>query len=268
MGKWIYACLLCSGYLISEAPSDSYLTSLEKLKRSNGKYELGEIEILVDPKQIQEVCGIQKANLLRKGFSSEFAERFTKIGIIEEDQYFLWVRDAVYFPNKKAGTYDRIIWKNELLGKACGVAVLPVFESGRILLNLNYRHATRSWELELPRGTVAANESLEEAAVRELKEETGVKVSKLSFLGNMAPDSGILSAIIPVYLGRIVSLGSSHPEESEAIAAAVTFSKDEILKGIVDGHMEVFLNGEKQKVPLRDSFVSFALLQAILRKAI
>ena len=42
-----------------------------------------------------------------------------------------------------------------------------------IVVNLNYRHATRSWEIELPRGMRRSKESLREASARELKEETG-----------------------------------------------------------------------------------------------
>jgi 8-oxo-dGTP pyrophosphatase MutT (NUDIX family) len=51
--------------------------------------------------------------------------------------------------------------------------VLPVLPSGQIILVLNFRHPTRSWKLELPRGGMQSGETQEEAALRELKEETG-----------------------------------------------------------------------------------------------
>ena len=38
----------------------------------------------------------------------------------------------------------------------------------KVILNVNYRHATRSWELELPRGVREENETVEMTAKREL----------------------------------------------------------------------------------------------------
>ena len=111
------------------------------------------------------------------------------------------VRDAVYFPQGTPGTYDRLLWKSELIHQFPGVAVLPILPSGRIVLILNYRHATRSWELELPRGEIKSQETLEEAAFRELKEETGLVASSVAFLGKMATDTGVLSSVIPVLMG-------------------------------------------------------------------
>ena len=171
----------------------------------------------------------------------------------------------MYFPKKVPGTYDRIIWKNEAHAKACGVAVLPVLPSGNILLNLNYRHATRSWELELPRGHMEPNETIHEAALRELKEETGANISELIFLGSMSPDSGILSAVVPVFLGKVSSKGEASPEASEAIAAAVELTKHELCEGLLNGFVKVVVNGIEVRVPLRDSYVAFALLKADLK---
>ncbi|MBI3236939.1 MAG: NUDIX hydrolase, partial [Chlamydiales bacterium] len=161
-----------------------------------------------------------------------------------------------------------LVWKSELKGRGRppGVAVLPVLPSGQIVLNLNYRHATRSWELELPRGALNPQETIEAAALREVKEETGLIASSLIFLGSMAPDTGVLSSIIPVFIGKITAKEDSNPEYSEAIADALLFTKEELKEGFVQGFLEVSIEGKKKQVPFRDSFVAFALLQAEIRK--
>lgn len=259
----IYICLATLITIAAAAETkDNYFAFLEMIQQPNGNFRQGEIEVVVDPAEIAKIEEIQKKRLIHKGFSEEEAIQSSKIGIVSEDAYWVWVRDAVYFPKGVPGTYDRLMWKTE--GK--GAAVLPVLANGRIVLNLNYRHATRSWELELPRGAGKKGETLEQTALRELKEETGLEADSAVFLGEMVPDSGTICSIVPIYLGRVSKQGLSDREYSEAIADVLSFSKEELKKGLLDGYLEVPLNGNKQKVPLRDSFAAFAILQAEMRK--
>lgn len=252
-------------FCLAAALSTEYFAHLEEMGKPMGDFRDGEIEIVVDPVEIEQVRQVQKARLLNKGYTPEQAEEFTRIGVVSEDQYWVWLRDAVYFPKGVPGTYDRIVWRNELNGELPGVAVLPILPSGRIVLNLNYRHATRSWELEVPRGRLFPQETLEAAALREVKEETGLSPTQLTYLGLVAPDSGVLSSTIPIFIGRTetnaIDLSSSSPEYSEAIADAISFTKEELEKGLLQGYLEV----QGKQVPMRDSFLTFALYQAQLR---
>ncbi len=245
--------LFCFQSLYAHQPLEEYFSYLNQLGQSTGDCKAGEIEITTDPREIFEIQGILENRLLRKGFSQEQAREFSRIGVVREDQHWIWLRDAVYFPRGIPGTYDRLIWKSSLEGKSPGVAVLPILPSGQIVLNLNYRHATRSWELELPWGCRQSQETNEEAALREVKEETGMIVTTLLLLGEMAPDTGALSSIVPIFLGKISSQEESTPEYSESIAGLLIFTKEELQEGFMQGFLEVSLNGEKRKVPLRDS---------------
>jgi len=263
--RWLIV-LLCFQIGYAQEALESYFSYIEQLKQPEGSYLKGEIEVVLDLAKIAEIEQIQVKRLLKKGFSESHAAEFSRVGVVSEDHYWIWLRDAVYFPKGVPGTYDRLIWKSPELARSAGVAVLPILPSGKIVLNLNFRHATRSWELELPRGAIQSGETLEEAAHRELKEETGLEVASVVCLGSMAPDTGALSSVVPIYLGQVSSEGDSDQEYSEAIADVIAFTVDEIKAGLLKGSLEVLLNGQKQQVPLRDSFLTFALLQAELRK--
>jgi ADP-ribose pyrophosphatase len=252
--------------IYANQPLEDYFSYIKQLAQPNGNHRDGEIEIVTDPTEISQVQKVQESRLLRKGFSEADAIEFSRTGIVREDQYWIWLRDAVYFPKGVPGTYNRLVWKSELKNNSPGVAVLPILPSGHVVLNLNYRHATRSWELELPRGGIQSGETIEEAALREVKEETGLVASSVTFLGKMAPDTGVLSSVIPVFIGKISAQEESNPEYSEAIADVISFTKDELKEGLMQGFIEISIQGKKQQVPLRDSFLTFALLQAEFRK--
>lgn len=247
-------------------PLEEYFSYVKQLDQANGNYRDGEIEIITDLEEISRIQKIQEKRLLQKGFSADKAAEFSRIGIINEDQYWIWLRDAVYFPQGVPGTYDRLLWRSELKGKFSGVAVLPILPSGKIVLILNYRHATRSWELELPRGGRELHETIEEAAVRELKEETGLVASSVVFLGEIATDTGVLSSVTPVFIGKISVQEEAKPEYSEAIAGVIALTKDELKEGLKRGFLEISIQGTKKQIPLRDAFLTFALLLAECHK--
>jgi len=72
------------------------------------------------------------------------------------------------------------------------VSVLATTVSGGLLLVRQYRPAVEGFTVELPSGHVEPGESAEDAARRELLEETGHEAGELSLLANLIPDSGRL----------------------------------------------------------------------------
>lgn len=229
-----------------------------------GKWQNGEIEITLNPQQISKIQNQTRMRLVAKGIKESDAHNWSTVGIVAEDNYWMWVRDAVIFPSGVYGTYDRLMWKSALDG-APGVAILPLLSSKKIVVNIHYRHATRSWEIELPRGQKNVGESHESAAARELKEETGYRLSSCSLLGTMAPDTGTLMSLVPVFCGEVSHSGETNREFSEAIAQNPAFSKDELKHGFVRGYLEIPIKGEVVKVHCRDPFLAFALLQAEMK---
>jgi ADP-ribose pyrophosphatase len=73
------------------------------------------------------------------------------------------------------------------------VHVLAVTENGKFPLVRQFRPALEAVTLELPSGHVDPGETPEQAAKRELREETGLIANKLILLGSLSPDTGRLS---------------------------------------------------------------------------
>lgn len=70
-----------------------------------------------------------------------------------------------------------------------GVCILPL-HGKKIVTLKEYRYPIRSWQRELPGGLIDPGESPEEAASRELAEETGYQAVKLTDLGAFYPSFG------------------------------------------------------------------------------
>jgi 8-oxo-dGTP pyrophosphatase MutT (NUDIX family) len=71
------------------------------------------------------------------------------------------------------------------------VNVVPVTTAGEIVMVRQYRHGLRDLTLEIPGGMIDAGETPEQAAARELLEETGYRAARLEPLGNVNPNPAL-----------------------------------------------------------------------------
>jgi len=74
------------------------------------------------------------------------------------------------------------------------VVVFPITEDGEIITTREWRQPVRRQVIGLPGGSLDADESPEEAAKRELEEETGYVSKKLTQLRKVEVDNGISNA--------------------------------------------------------------------------
>lgn len=119
-----------------------------------------------------------------------------------------------------------------------GVSVLPI-KGDKIVMQRQYRYPIHSWQWEIPSGFVDEGESFEEAAIRELKEETGYEVQRLYELGAFYPSFGSTNEIIHLFAAECGALGENNREPGELISV-VEVSEDEFKRLIASGE---FMHG-------------------------
>ena len=104
------------------------------------------------------------------------------------------------------------------------VNIVPVTPNGNVLLIRQFRHGTASAVWEIPGGMVdGPDEPAEQAARRELREETGYATDQWEFLGAVEPNPAIQNNRCHTFLARDVQLvGSQQLDGAEDIAVQET----------------------------------------------
>jgi ADP-ribose pyrophosphatase len=97
------------------------------------------------------------------------------------------------------------------------VAILPVVDAEHICLLRNFRPAVDQALWEIPAGTLEPGEPSDEAARRELAEETGYQAARWRKLREFYPSPGILSERMYLYLAEDLTAGPQHLEAGEYI---------------------------------------------------
>lgn len=190
-----------------------------------GDSKSDEIEIISDEQSLSEI----RSNL-PGGYTSE-------IGAVYQDEYIIVMRDPVCFPNGKLGTYLRIIERPALDGTS-GAVIVPFFNN-KLILRKIFRHATRSWEIEFPRGYRKADELPVDCAKRELAEELGVEIDSFVHLGCFNSNSGILSGKVDAFFAYLKDAKTNpSPEDEEVLSDIVMLSYEEILEEIKNGNIK------------------------------
>jgi ADP-ribose pyrophosphatase len=105
----------------------------------------------------------------------------------------------------------------ELIRHPGAAAVVPVTDDGEVLLVRQYRHATRSWLLEVPAGKLDSGEAPEVCAVREVEEEVGYRARKLVPLGWIWTTPGFTDEKIWLFLARDLVEGRQALEADEIL---------------------------------------------------
>ncbi len=140
-------------------------------------------------------------------------------------------RDEVELPNGKHSFREYAVHKG-------AVCVLPLTDEGEVVLVKQYRYACGRVFLEIPAGKLeSVNEDPHEAALRELREETGAQCRTLTPLGTLISSPAILTEKIRMYLAEGLTFGETDPDEDEFLEI-VKMPLCELVKKVLDGEVE------------------------------
>jgi ADP-ribose pyrophosphatase len=106
------------------------------------------------------------------------------------------------------------------------VAILPVVDDRHVCLLRNFRPAVGEELWEVPAGTLDPPEPPDEAAVRELAEETGYHAARWRRLREFYPSPGVLSERMYLYVAEGLTPGPQKLEADEHIEPKVVSWKD------------------------------------------
>jgi ADP-ribose pyrophosphatase len=169
------------------------------------------------------------------------------LGIVYESSYHLIVVDLMINDKGEYFTYLRILNPN---GCQNGVVMIP-FCNNKIALLRQFRHGTREWEWELPRGFPERNLASEETAIKEIREELGADVISIEHEGVIVSDSALNGCPVDLFSVSVEGIGKLAAEEGISSFKWVTLH--EVKKMIVSNE-------------IRDAFTICAISKYIMNR--
>lgn len=140
-------------------------------------------------------------------------------------------RDEIRLPNGKTSM-------REYCRHGGAVAVVPLTREGRVVCVRQYRYALGRVTLEIPAGKLdAPDEDHEQAALRELREETGYRTDRLTPIGDLATSPALLNEMIYLYLAEDMEPGETDPDEDEFLEL-VEIPLEELVGMILSGEVQ------------------------------
>ena len=144
------------------------------------------------------------------------------------DGHILHVRrDTIELPDGSRGY-------REVVDHYGGVCILALDDENRVLMVSQYRYPYEKVLREIPAGKLEYGEDPTQAAIRELKEETGAIAGDFRPLGELYPSPGYCGEVIRMYLARELTFGETHLDKDEFLnLERVPFDQlvEEVLSG-------------------------------------
>lgn len=186
--------------------------------------DFGYLTIITDPEEIhlwQEQTRIQ---LTESSQPLDWAD----IGILLQDPFTTFLRDLVEFaPGVRRG-YSRLINTADLRGGQAVVA-FPLFK-GKVILLHQFRHTTRSFHFEVPRGFGEPGIAAKDQVYKEIEEEIHGEIWRMVDLGPYHNNTGMECGEVELFYIELERYGK--PSKIEGIKSVYEFDL-EIFEGMV-----------------------------------
>ncbi len=138
--------------------------------------------------------------------------------------------DDVTLPDGNAATREYI----KHVGAVC---VIPITDKGEVVLERQHRYAIGRDMIEIPAGKLDhADEDPRKAALRELREETGIVPRELISIGDFYGSPALLDEHLRMYLARGLSFGERELDEDEFLEV-FTMPLDEAVERVMRGEI-------------------------------
>lgn len=133
------------------------------------------------------------------------------------------------------------------MGKKDAVGVVASFEDDTILLVKQYRPAVKMTTLEIPAGLLEIGEKPEEAALRELEEETGYRAEKLEKICEYFMSPGVSEGKFYLYYAENLTKTEQHLDEDEFVEVEREHLKNLSMDKLSDGKSIIAVEYAKRR---------------------
>lgn len=147
-----------------------------------------------------------------------------------ENAWLQLFHDEVDRPDGGPGIYGVVHFRNRAVG------VVAVGDDGRILLVGQHRYTLDAYSWEVPEGGVGEDETMEEGARRELREETGFEADAWEPLFAFTTSNSITDERGEIFLATGLRPGEAEPEPTEDLAVRWA-ALDEVIAEIDRGEI-------------------------------
>ena len=139
-------------------------------------------------------------------------------------------RDTVRLPNGSETI-------REVIRHIGAVCVVPLTDDGDVILERQYRYAVGQILTEIPAGKLDfPDEDRAEAALRELREETGAVPRELIDLGDFYGSPAIMGERIRMFLARGLTFTERHLDEDEFLDV-IRMPLSEAVRAVMNGEI-------------------------------
>jgi len=154
-------------------------------------------------------------------------EEFTGREELLRGKFLHVVRDTVRLPNGNSATREFVLHPG-------AVAVVPLLDDGRLVLERQYRHAAGQVVIEIPAGKVDPGEGALVCGQRELLEETGYVAREWAYAFTVHPTVSYADEALQVWFARGLEMKKAQLDQDEFLEV-FTATVDEFLGWCRDG---------------------------------